>query len=140
MDQYIYHALCLYQIVDPDQEYSFGLIAGNSSQFPAFPTGDYPTAIDKPTIRDSETMQSSSSSNYNSYRQALAAVLQRYNMTGTYTVGHLGPDHATTWYCTFKINEQVVGASQGASTKVAAKEEAAHGTLTYLASNGFDVS
>jgi hypothetical protein len=61
-------------------------------------------------------------------------------MTGTYTVSQLGPDFATVWYCTFKVNEQVIGASEGASTKTIAREQAAHGALMYFASNGYDIS
>ncbi|KAG8753187.1 hypothetical protein FRC14_006332 [Serendipita sp. 396] len=81
-----------------------------------------------------------SSDQQRSYRQILAAVMQRYRLTGTYTVSPWGPDHETKWTCTFKYNEQVIGQSPQCNTKAEAKEAAAWTALTWLAAQGFDVS
>ncbi|KIM33357.1 hypothetical protein M408DRAFT_19665 [Serendipita vermifera MAFF 305830] len=75
-----------------------------------------------------------------SYRQILAAALQRHNLTGTYTLNQWGPDHAVRWYCSFKMNGQVIGQSPECTSKAIAKEGAAYSALIWMAAQGFDVA
>lgn len=80
------------------------------------------------------------SSDQISYRQALAAALQKLRTTGTYAVGSMGPEHATRWYCTFSMQGQVVGQSGECTSKATAKEQAAQQALLWLKSVGYDVA
>lgn len=76
-------------------------------------------------------------SHHTSYRQALTDLLQLYRLTGTYNVAAIGPEHATTWMCTFTLRGVVIGTSAESPTKKLAKEGAAIGALQWLASQGY---